>query len=288
MTIPDVYDIQTIDRYSYFVTAVSGLYKITNGVAEEFTVNNSVFRAYKGFVYDNTYIVYSGYRISDGKQQFMIYDNGAYTFYDQPQNDTSYLAQLLFAGKGEFYYTQLDSAKYYKFKNGIVTPYPYSGSFMKANGNIYLVSYFPDFTARMYKITDMGPQYLWTDPSADGIYKLTSDAIKLNLSTDKVSYFTEAGWQNIFTLPVHRIHYPAYMHGNSKNNFVVIEEDSDARLSAHVWDGTNYTKQTNIPPEANFDKALHYLSADYFIDNTFYMLVTYKIGSTKVFKATMK
>lgn len=277
--------VQTIDRNSYYASSFDSLYKVTGTTAVLFTEHNSEFAANRGYVYDNTYIVYSGKRVSNNKAAFMIYDNGSYTIYDQPQGG-GFLTEPFFETRGKFYCSLYDSVKYYKFQNGTFTSYPYSGSFGKANGNIYLFTRISGSTQSVYKVTDSGPVFIRTYGDDGVLYMLNNDVIRIAGNPRVLSYFTEAAWTSFFTLPI-AAPYPSVMKGADRNKFITIGSNDSTNFGTYVWDGTNYTKQTNFPAEALALDFIFY-SDSKFIDNTFYLALQAKFGNTYIVKGTMK
>ncbi len=287
ITFDNITDIQVIDRNSYFASSFNKLYKVTNNVPVEFTEQNSVFNAQQGYIYDNSYIVYKGKRVSDGKQQFMIYDNGSYTIYNQPQPDSVYIFPPMFAGRGKFYCYLYDSLKYYKFENGIFTPYNVTGQFIKcfakSNGNIYLIVRENNFTRSFYRVTDSGPVFVKNEPEDDSITPINTDILKISSYTTIVSYFSESAWTNMFTITNPYYNYPSNIRGESKDRFVTVRQDSLSRLQAAAWNGTEYKQLTDIPASVNFQNAFLYITTEY-RDNTFYMLVINKDNTSKVIR----
>lgn len=285
------YDVQVINRNSYFITTTSGLYKVTNNIPALFTVNNTVFKARAGYVYDDTYIVYKGNKVLDNSAQFMIYDNGTYTIYDEPQSDSASISKPFFESRRKFYYYLNDSLKYYKFDNGTFTSFSFPGSyakdFGKANGNIYLFVRNPTFTRSIYRVTDSGPIFVREESESNPVHIINNDILSISNypSSVDVQYFTEAGWTSLFTLPDPYHNYPSVIKGENKNGFEMVREDSASKFGAARWNGTSYMRQTNVPPEVNFNDGFFFISSG-FRDNTFYLLVQSAKGSSKIIKGT--
>lgn len=283
------YDVQVIDRNNYFASTTAGLYKVTNNVPSLFTVNSSVFKARAGYVYDDTYIVYKGNRVSDNKSQLMIYDNGAYTIYDQPDSN---LSAPIFESRAKFYCKHYYLPQYYKFESGAFSLFSFMGDYArdisKANGSMYMFTMNQStYARRIYKITDGAPVFLREEPETGSLYFINNSIININSSDANVGYFTESGWTRLFTLPDPYHNYPSVIKGENSNGFEMVRQDSASKFGAARWNGTSYVKQTNIPAEINFADVFFYLESN-FRDNTFYLLLQDGKGSSRIIKGTYK
>lgn len=281
--------IVTIDNNSYFILTSDGkFYRVTNGTAELFTVNSSVFKTQYATVFDNTYIVYIGARVSDNLRQYMVYDNGTYTIYDGPPN-TNVLFTPYIPERGTFYITQLDSSMFYRFKNGTYTRYAVEGNLNaeigKSNGSIYITGNNLADERRIYKMTETGPVFLRLETYVGPMRNLNNSIMRIQNSTKTVSAFTESGWTNLFTIPYTSTTLYGYLRGENSSSFGMIDTDSLHKIMIHQWDGTNLTKQTNVPAEAITTSSSQW-NAGEFINRTNYIL--FKNSPQKVMKISLK
>lgn len=289
VTYAAAYDVQVIDRNNYFVSTTTGLYKVTNNVPALFTVNSSVFKAEAGYIYDDTYIVYKGRKVSDNKRQFMIYDNGAYTIYDMPDSS---LSLPFFESRGKFYCAHYFFPNYYKFENGTFTSVPIAenhvASFGKANGNMYFFAIVSSsFTFKIYRITEGVPVFIREESAGSTLQFLNNAIIKLDSPVENVSYFSESGWINLFTLPSITKNFSTVIKGEDANAFTVVRQDTSFTFTAGRWNGTSYNQLTNIPAEINFNNS-YYSVASKFRDNTLYILVIDGFDNRKIIKGTYR
>ncbi len=286
ITYAAAYDVQIIDRNNYFLSTTTGLYKVTNNVPSLFTVNNSVFKAEAGYVYDDTYIVYKGRKVSDNKPQFMIFNNGTYTIYNLP--DTN-LSEPYFESRGKFYCTRTNyTPNYYRFENEVFTLFSFDAEFGqligKVNGQMYLFAFVSSsFTRKIYRITDGGPMFIREEPANGWIYPLNNAVINSGYPVESFSYFSESGWINLFNVPSLLIYVPPVVVGENANSFTLVRQDTSFTINAGRWNGVNYKRFTNIPPEINFKNSYSHLSSR-FRDNTFYILVRGTFENPKVIK----
>ncbi|MBX7046207.1 MAG: hypothetical protein K1X86_10245 [Ignavibacteria bacterium] len=287
----NVYRVVTIDRNSYYAASFDKFYKVTNNVPALFTPNADVFHPNTAFIYDDNYIVFAGTRISDGKKQLMIFDNGAYTIADLPVSYGASLSNLVFYGRAKFFCTFYDSLKYVKYDSGTFSAYTVPGQFIrkigKSGSSIYLIVRNPSFERTIYKINESGYNAIRTEPEDLSVETLNSDILQFGNSPTVVSYFSETGWNSMFTLENSYYDYPSTIKGETRNNFIGIREGGNDSLLAYVWNGTNYIKQTNVPPDVNFQNMFFYSTSEY-RDNTFYILATNNDDSKKVFKVTLR
>lgn len=291
VTFAPAYDVQVIDRNNCFVSTTTGLYKITNNVPELFTVNSSVFKAEAGYIYDDTYIVYKGRKVSDNKRQFMIYDNGAYTIYDMPDSS---LSIPFFESRGKFYCAHYFFPNYYKFENGTFTSVPIAENhvayFAKANGNMYFFAIVSSsLTRKIYRITESVPVFIREESINlnSSLQFLNNAIIKIDSPVETVSYFSESGWINMFTLPPVTKNFFTIIEGEDANAFTVIRQDTSYFFNAGRWNGSIYTQLTNIPSDINFYNTFYSVGSR-FRDNTFYIMVNDGSGNRKIIKGTYR
>jgi len=286
----ECYGITSLDANTYFTGTPGGLYRVTNGTPELFTVNSTVFKTISADAFDATYIVYGGRRVSDNIVQYMVYNSGTYTIYDAPHS-AHFLYSPFISERGTFYVSRSDSAAYYKFNNGVFTEYKVAGLnavyFAKFNGSTYAYSY--DHTsAYFYKISEAGPVLLRTEPRDYSIYVLNTGMIKMENTINKISAFTESGWTPLTTLTFSDTDY-LYFRGESTNNFNIVGRDSVKQIFAYNWNGSSLVKQTNVPAEANIVGSVFWAGSEYYGNTSFFMPLDVPAGQfQKIIRMSLK
>ena len=287
----DPYNISALNRNTYFAGSLGQFYKVTNGTAELFTVNASVFRAVEAFVYDESYIVFMGYRLSDSHVQYMVYDNGTYTIYNIPETSIADLDPVYIAERGTFYFGRHNTTTYYKFKNGVFTLHAIPSSdagvyFGKANGKDYVYKRTDVTTYNFYQLTDSGYTGTFTSSALFSLFRLNSGIISYDNITNTVSSFTGAGFTFKFNFSDSQ-KYALYAKGSNENSFAALFIDTTNHFQMSHWDGSNFTKQINVPAEVNTTGLMNYTVTNY-IDNTFYIHLIAGGAPSKLVKVTLK
>lgn len=274
-----------LDRNTYFLSTYDDdLFKVTNGIPELFTVNDSIFKADYALPFDNNYIVYEGYRVSDHKHQFMIYDNGTYTIEEQPALHNA--AAPYITERGTFYVARFDSSIYHRYKNGAYsnyTPQGKSPQFGKTNGMTYCIAGNAGINS-VYRVEETVPVLLRSEPNNYTFYDMNPMMLKIETDTKRLSSFSESGWNYLFTASYTGSPYNLYLRGNSASDFSIITKDS-LLVNISYWNGTDLTKQTNVPV---VDHTIYGIGSNY-KDNTFYYLTRGPLGTPqKVIRMTKK
>lgn len=284
-------NISAAKNQTLFVSG-SKSYKIVNGVSTEIYFNDSTYYSNLVFAYDDTHAAFLG--TSMGQQFLKIYDNGViYTYSWSPPTT---IGDIYFEQKNKFFYCNFISNTYYLFNSGTMVPYTlpsdvYPRNIRKIGENVYLFadSYVGGLPVLMaYKISTSGFTQVFTGANQGQLYPLTNDLIRITQDSlnHKFEYFTEAGWQNLFSYasPTN-LQYVNPIAGGTKSFFLYFAFNYSGGYTASVYNGNSYTQQANFNTSAFSGGTAATLLSNY-ADNTLYFVN--RLDATKIIKAKLK
>lgn len=283
-------NISAAKNQTLFVSGTKS-YKITNGVTTEINFNDSTFFSSLVFAYDDTYAAFLGG--SMGQQFLKIYDNGViYTYSWSP---TTSIGDIYFEQKNKFFYCNPFSSTYYLFNSGTMVPYTlpsyvYPRYIRKIGENVYLFadSYAGGSATQAYKISTTGFTLAYSGAVQGQLFPLTNDLIRITQDSlnHKFEYFSEAGWQNLFSYasPTN-LQYVNPVAGGTKSFFLYFAFNYSGDYTASVYNGNSITQQSNFITTTFSGGTGGTLLSNY-ADNTLYFVN--KLDATKIIKAKLK
>jgi len=290
----DYYNTITIIERNKFIASNNYSLRMCTDDAlwQYFSPNNAVLHSVRAYFYGNDYVVFWGKRSFNGENSYMIADSGYYVLCPPPQQ--RYLAPAYFTERGTFFTADSIKARYYKYQNGTFTQFSFGGKdtlayFGKVNGSLYCYKRESANIYNIYKITDSGPLTLPPVTGNNSIYTINSGIIRHDKNTTSVSYFNGADWNHLFYAPSTTPVLYEFITGSSKDSLTFVRVDTSKNITASVWDGNSFIKQTNIPANVNFKDKNYYIRSNYY-EGIFYMIArtTDYTSSLKIIKVSLK
>ncbi|MBS1493734.1 MAG: hypothetical protein JST55_09490 [Bacteroidetes bacterium] len=269
-------------------------YKISGSTVTRIDFQDTAFKCGGVEAFDkNSAVFWGGTSATTSEFKFKLYDTGALTTYTF-SNAYPY-TKLTFISKNKFYYASYDN--FYLFDNGTLTgsALPPSESpigFGKAGGSTYLFTSFNSssfYQDRAYRIVGNTLLLVSSVAPQGRIHFLNNDIVRVTQDSTNhlLDYFNGSDWINFFsfTTPANT-YYIQYLAGDTRNQFLWIWFDYNAKAYASVFSVNAKIEQTNFPTSAITVSIPAVRTVSNYADNTYYIIDKYH--PTKFVKGKLK
>ena len=306
-TVMDVLSIDSVNKISaadentlYTIKSFTNkVYKISNGTASPFDLQEPEFRAMDVHALSSNYIVFQGLH-SSGDERIKIYDNGVFRSYTSLYHITYGGMSVL--GKDHFIsHATTSNLCFSMFKDGVFSLYTFPDSarlsFAKIINNevhVFAINTLTYNSYYNYKISGNELVRVNSFPAGNLIFNLEKDIVGVTNDPyqHSFSYFTGVNWNLIGMYTTYEVPEFSYrIVGSSKDYFVNLAIYADSANTPYylptVWNGINFEKQKNFPKE-NFKPSFTSSTLYSEYNNNAFFIYRQNTGSAKILKAKLR